>query len=75
VLFFKALTRLFALFGKKDVKFHPDEITRVRSRAHVIGLVEGAGLKVLDYAFGPRDLFTYVVVIGQLPPPAAIAAA
>jgi SAM-dependent methyltransferase len=75
VLFFKALGRLFALFGRRDVKFHPDEITRVRSRAHVAGLVESAGFRLVDYAFGPLDLFTYVVVIGQLPPsPAGTAA-
>jgi SAM-dependent methyltransferase len=72
VLFFKGLTRVFALFGKRNVKFHPDEITRVRSRRHVTGLLEAARFGVLDYSFGPRDLFTYSVVVGQrrdAPPP------
>jgi len=65
VLFFKGLTRVFAAFGRPNVKFHPDEITRVRSRRHVTGLLEAAGFRVIDYSFGPRDLFTYSVVVGQ----------
>jgi len=66
VLFFKGLGWLFRhLLRKKDVKFHPDEITRVRSRRHVTGLFEGEGFRVLEYSFGPRDLFTYAVVAAR----------
>jgi len=66
VLFFKGLGWLFRnVLGKKDVKFHPDEITRVRSRGHVTGIFEAEGFEVLEYSFGPRDLFTYAVVAAQ----------
>jgi dolichol-phosphate mannosyltransferase len=65
VLFFKTLTVIFGLFGKKNVKFHPDEITRVRSRAHVNGILEQAAFKVVEYSFGPRDLFTYAVIAAE----------
>jgi len=72
VLFFKALGFVFRnLLGKRDVRFHPDEITRVRSRRHVVGLVEDEGFRVLEYSFGPRDLFTYVVVAAERRDPAA----
>lgn len=72
VLFFKALTFLFVnVLRKRNVKFHPDEITRVRSRGHVTRLVEEAGFRVLDYSFGPRDAFTYVVVAAEKGVPAA----
>jgi SAM-dependent methyltransferase len=67
VLFFKALkVVLGTLWGRKDVKFHPDEITRLRSKAHARTLVEGAGLEMVDYGFGPRDLFTYAVVVARV---------
>jgi dolichol-phosphate mannosyltransferase len=66
VLFFKALGWVFRnVLGKKDVKFHPDEITRVRSRRHVTGIFERAGFRVLEYSFGPRDAFTYVIVAAE----------
>jgi dolichol-phosphate mannosyltransferase len=66
VLFFKGLRWIFRhILRKKNAKFHPDEITRVRSFRHVTQLFEAEGFRVLGHAFGPRDLFTYVVVAAQ----------
>ncbi|MGK5082332.1 glycosyltransferase [Bdellovibrionota bacterium FG-1] len=63
VLFFKSLKWVFThILRKKDVKFHPDEITRVRSKKQVIQLFESAGFSVLEYYFGPKDVFTYSVI-------------
>lgn len=63
VVFFKVLTFVFKeILGRKDIKFHPDEITRVRSKAHVRRLVEAAHFSVVEYYFGIRDLFTYSVI-------------
>jgi dolichol-phosphate mannosyltransferase len=68
VLFFKGLGLVVKdLLGKKDVKFHPDEITRVRSRAHVTSLFESMGFTVLRYYFGPKDAFTYSVIVAEKP--------
>lgn len=75
VMFFKGLKAVFAAAGQPDKKFHPDEITRVRSRKHVTGLVESAGFTVLDYSFGPRDAFTYAVIVAEKPGRAAGASA
>ena len=47
------------------MKFHPDEITRVRSRGHVDRALRVGGVRVLEYSFGPRDLFTYAVVAAE----------
>lgn len=76
VMFFKGLGFVLrTVFGKKDVKFHPDEITRVRSRRHVTDLFESEGFRVLEYSFGPRDLFTYAVVAAErAEPPASLTA-
>ncbi len=68
VLFFKALVWIFVnVLGRKDVRFHPDEITRVASRRHVEGLLEKARFRPIRYSFGPGDLFTYVVVVAEKP--------
>jgi SAM-dependent methyltransferase len=66
-LFFKALRAAYAAAGRSDKPFHPNEITRVQSRKHVTQLVESAGFEVVDYAFGPRDAFTYAVIVAEKP--------
>lgn len=66
VLFFKILTLFFAkVLGKPDVKFHPEETCRLRSRQHAAELLQQAGFKIVEYSFGPRDLFTYAVVVAR----------
>jgi dolichol-phosphate mannosyltransferase len=67
VMFFKGLKAAFAAAGQPDKKFHPDEITRVRSRKHVTELLESAGFTVLQYYFGPKDVFTYSVIVAEKP--------
>jgi dolichol-phosphate mannosyltransferase len=66
VLFFKALTWVFVhVLRRRNVKFHPDEITRVASRRHVANLLEASGFRVVHYYFGPKDLFTYAVIVAE----------
>ena len=48
---------------RKDIKLHPDEICRIRSRAHVEGIMNRAGFCLDRYYFGWRDMFTYVVIV------------
>jgi ubiquinone/menaquinone biosynthesis C-methylase UbiE len=55
------LNKLF----RRNVKLHPDEITRVKSRSHIKGLVEKAGFEFVDYYFGIRDLFTQAVIVAK----------
>ena len=55
------------VLDKKGVKIHPDEITRVQSREHVVALFEAAGFLINTYYFGPRDLFTYAVIVVDRP--------
>lgn len=50
---------------RMHIKLHPDEITRVRSRGHAVETVEGAGFKMVEYYFGPRDLFTQAVIVAE----------
>jgi ubiquinone/menaquinone biosynthesis C-methylase UbiE len=51
--------------GKADIKLHPEEITHVRSRRQVRAYLERSGFSLVEFYFGPRDLFTQAVVIGR----------
>jgi dolichol-phosphate mannosyltransferase len=48
-----------------DVKLHPAEITRLKSRSHAISTFERAGFKVIDYYFGAMDFYTQAVIVGE----------
>jgi ubiquinone/menaquinone biosynthesis C-methylase UbiE len=50
---------------RKNRKLHPDEITRVRSKAHIKTIIEKAGFSFIEYYFGPKDLFTQIVIVGE----------
>ena len=64
VIFLKGVKWILEnIFRKKNVKLHPDEITRVQSRSHVTGIFDQAGFKVLRYYFGLKDFFTYSVIV------------
>ncbi len=51
--------------GRKNVKLHPDEITRVQSRRHAAGIFERNGFRVARYYFGIRDLFTNSIIVAE----------
>lgn len=50
---------------RENVKLHPDEITRIKSRRHIQSIIEKAGFEFVEYYFGWRDLFTQIVVVGK----------
>lgn len=49
---------------KKNVKLHPDEITRIRNRAQARRLLDAAGFDLTEYSFGSRDFFTHAILVG-----------
>jgi len=66
VAFFKFLKLIFnKILLKKDVKFHPVEITRIRSKKHAQAVFERNGFKVLRYSFSLRDMFTYAIIVAE----------
>ena len=50
---------------RMNIKLHPDEITRVRSQKHAVDTFESAGFNVIEYYFGPKDIFTQAVVVAN----------
>lgn len=64
VIFFKILSFIFKnIFRKKNIKFHPTEITRLRSRQHAADIFHRSRFHILQYYFGIKDLFTYAVIV------------
>lgn len=53
------------IFRKKNVKIYPDEISRIKSKKHAVGIFTDSGFKVIKYYFGPKDLFTYAVIVAE----------
>jgi ubiquinone/menaquinone biosynthesis C-methylase UbiE len=51
---------------KKNIKLHPDEITRIKSKSHAKSILSRAGLDLVDYYFGIKDLFTQSVIVTQV---------
>lgn len=64
VLFLKFVHFILNRLMKRNIALHPPEITRVRSRRQISGYMKKANFTLVDYRFGIRDLFTYVVVVG-----------
>jgi dolichol-phosphate mannosyltransferase len=50
---------------KKDVSFHPPEVSLVHSEDEARALLESSGFELESYAFGPRDLYVQAVVVGK----------
>lgn len=50
---------------RMNIKLHPDEITRVKSKAHAQSIIDKSGMKMIDYYFGIKDLFTQAVIVVQ----------
>jgi len=66
VIFFKFLTFIVGnIFFKKNVKFHPVEISRIKSRRYAEEIIHHAGFDLDLYNFGFRDFLTYCVIVAS----------
>lgn len=55
-------------FRKQPLVLYPDEVSRFATADWAQRLVAPAGLRVARTHFGPRDAFTYVVLVLEKPP-------
>ena len=53
------------IFGKRNVKLHPDEITRLKSKRHIKNLITKTNFSLIECYFGIRDLFTHYVIVAE----------
>lgn len=65
VLFFKFLRGSIRLLFRKDVKFHPDEISRLKSKAEAYQIFQAAGFRVVEYSFSLKDVWTYSIIVAE----------
>jgi len=65
VKFLKFLRKILFLLFRKDFKFHPDEITRIKSCEHANSLLLKGGFKIVQSYFGIRDFFTHQIIIAE----------
>jgi dolichol-phosphate mannosyltransferase len=75
VIFLKGVHFVLNKILRKNVQLHPAEISRPRSEDHARRIYEQHGLTMVDFYFGPMDVFTYAVVVLQKSPALAQAAA
>ena len=47
---------------KKELNLHPAELNLLKSRRHCQTFCSAAGLEIIGFQFGPRDLFTHQIV-------------
>lgn len=65
VIFLKTVRFVLNGVFRKNVKFHPDEPSRIRSKAQIKSYFRQANFDLIEFRFGPSDFFTYAVVVGQ----------
>ena len=52
---------------KKKIRFHPPEISLLASRRSIEPLIQQAGLEIIEYYFGVKDLFVQAVLVLEKP--------
>ncbi len=65
VMMLTAFLWLLNKFRNHSLSLYPDEVSRVKSFKWVRELMIRNNFKVLNTHFGPKDLFTFVVVVAQ----------
>lgn len=65
VTFLKIIRKIIKLFLRKNIKFHPDEITRVKSKEQINKILNLGNFSIIYYYFGIRDLFTHSIIVAE----------
>lgn len=65
VLFLNSLHFILNKVLKKNIRLHPEEITKVKSRNQIKSILNKSGFELIGFSFGPQDFFTYVVIVGK----------
>lgn len=65
VIVLHSVSRILRLVGFKSPQLHPPEINLFRSRSHCEAMLSEAGLRAVKFRYGPRDLFTHVVITAR----------
>lgn len=50
---------------RRRIRLHPDEISLIEGKIQVENLLKDCGFKLTRFYFGPKDLFTYCVLVAK----------
>lgn len=65
VNFLKAVHFVLNNVLKKNISLHPAELVHISSPKEARQILQAAGFSMLEYSFGPSDVFTHAIVVGQ----------
>jgi len=65
VLFLNSAHFVLNKILKRSIRLHPEEISLVESKKQVEEILKMAGFKLLQFYFGPKDLFTHCIIIAK----------
>ncbi len=65
VMFLNSLHFLLNEILRRKIRLHPDEVSLISSKKQVENLLKDCGFKVTRFYFGPKDLFTYCVIVAK----------
>jgi len=65
VMFLNSLHFIFNNILRKNIRLHPEEISLARSKKHVEEILNASGFKLIEFYFGPADLFTHYVILAK----------
>lgn len=49
----------------KNIRLHPEEYVRVKSKKQISTILGESGFKLIGFYFGPRDFFTYQIIVAE----------
>ncbi len=65
VMFLNSLHFVLNDLLRRKIRLHPDEVSLIGSKKQVESLLKDCGFKLTRFYFGPRDFFTYCVVVAK----------
>lgn len=65
VIFLNSVHYLINNILQKKIRLHPPEISLLSSQKEAVKIFKIHGFKIKEIYFGPKDLFTYIVIIGE----------
>lgn len=65
VIFLNTMHFILNNILKKNIRLHPHEITKIKSKKQIKEILKNSGFNLKGFYFGPEDLFTYVIVVGE----------
>lgn len=65
VIFLSSLHFILNKILRFNIKLQPEEISLIKSKKEIEDLFKKTGFKMTKFYFGPKDLFTHVIVIAR----------